>query len=378
MASNVRETYTQASIAGCEFDIISTSDERGNRLAVHEYPERDTPFVESLGRRLRVFRISAAVRGDDHIRLSKEIIDKCECGDILPLVHPFYGDYEVKCASVTVENDNLRARETILSFEFYEAGEFVYPSLGSQAGRATQSVVVNYTNTVFNTLTLTGSNLPSVFSFVKDIATVMRGIYSRSILWGDATVDIDGLLLQMEATPAQFTDESFSDIMRQAIEGLYANAISGAASVSALCELLNYGVGLAAPVNEYALKVRLMVIGWAATAALDEGYTNPSEALSFMECLIGILERDGALAASLCYDDIYAETLGLISTISQDFRALSLGLPPVITRKLCGSLPSLVAAYEVFGNLDTHDDFVSLNSSRSCFFMPENVLYQAQ
>ena len=378
MASNVRQTYQQASFGGLDFDFISTSDQRGNRLAAHEYPERDVPFVEGLGRKLRVFRITGAVRGDDHVRRSSELIEKCECGDVQTLVHPLYGEYEVKCSSVTVENDYLRARETVLSFEFYEAGEFIFPQLAAQAGLATQSGLVGYTGAVFNGVSLGDATNDALFLFVQGLATELRRSFTRNIVWNDASVDIDGLLLQMESTPAQFTGDAFSIVARRAVEGIYAQATSPDAAASALCELMDYGLGEGQPIEAYALQFRLMVIGWAAAAALDAGYTNPSQALSFMECVIGKLERDGELAASLCFDDVYSQTLGMISSVSRDFRTVAVGLPPVLTRALCSSLPSLVAAYEVFGNIDTLDDFTSLNARGHSFSMPKDVLYQAQ
>lgn len=377
MASNFRDTYTQASFGGCEFEFISTNDRRGNRLSLHEYPQRDTPFAEGMGRSARVFRITGAVRGDDHVARSAEIIEKCECGDTQTLVHPLYGQYEVKCASVSVDNDYLRARETLLSFEFYEAGEFIYPRLLSTSVSTVSGTVPSFTQSVFIGFNL-GQSDAGLTLFTRALGQLIRLLYARHISWGGESVLIDNDLLNLTNTPDQFTQDDFSDVIRRAIEGLYLYAKTPQDALTALFEIMQTKAPLGSTECDYALQTRLMATGYAAQAALNNGFETPSQALGQMSCLIDNLEGDQELISAKCLDGLFGQTLDLIATISADFRRAALGLPPVITRALCGRLPSLVAAYETFGNLDTFDAFEKLNARKESMFYPSSVFYQAQ
>lgn len=63
-----RDRLLPASFRGAEFLVDSHSTEAaGRRAAVHEYPGRDTPYAEDLGRRTGEYRIQGYVLGEDYL-----------------------------------------------------------------------------------------------------------------------------------------------------------------------------------------------------------------------------------------------------------------------------------------------------------------------
>ena len=86
-----------ASFRGVSFGVISASSKFGRRNAVHEYPFRDTPWVEDLGRQARRFSVTGFIVGDDVIERRDAMIAACESSDTgsSTLVHPTLGKRSV-------------------------------------------------------------------------------------------------------------------------------------------------------------------------------------------------------------------------------------------------------------------------------------------
>jgi prophage DNA circulation protein len=61
-----RERLVPASFRGIKFHVESAVTVRGRRIAVHEYPKRDTPYSEDMGRHTRRFNIQAYLLGANY------------------------------------------------------------------------------------------------------------------------------------------------------------------------------------------------------------------------------------------------------------------------------------------------------------------------
>jgi len=81
-----------ASFRGVPFFVASASREGGRRVVKHEFPYRDDPQVEDLGRVSRTFAVEGYVVGDDYVAQRDALISAIEDtsgpGD---LIHPYYG-----------------------------------------------------------------------------------------------------------------------------------------------------------------------------------------------------------------------------------------------------------------------------------------------
>ena len=74
-----RDNLVPASFRGAGFQVDNTEAPiAGRRVAVHEYPGRDEPFVEDLGRRTKRWEIEAFVVGDDYADVRDRLVDACD------------------------------------------------------------------------------------------------------------------------------------------------------------------------------------------------------------------------------------------------------------------------------------------------------------
>ncbi|PHM64230.1 tail protein [Xenorhabdus stockiae] len=112
-----------ASFRGVPFAVVSGESVFGRRQAVHEYPYRDTAWLEDLGRATRritlrgfIIQNSAVYHAPDVITQRKNLVAACETGSTGTLVHPTLGEL-----TVSVTESGLRMNE---SKEFGRVFEF--------------------------------------------------------------------------------------------------------------------------------------------------------------------------------------------------------------------------------------------------------------
>lgn len=86
-----RDDYQQGSFRGVPFRTETASNRRGRRVASHEFPGRDEPVVEDLGRRAREFQIDCHVVGAEYRSQRDALLDALEAPGPGLLVHPWHG-----------------------------------------------------------------------------------------------------------------------------------------------------------------------------------------------------------------------------------------------------------------------------------------------
>lgn len=133
-----REELLPASFRGVPFEVEGDSGSFGRRVQVHEYPQRDKPWTEDLGRATRAFEITAFLIGPDYLQQRDDFIAALETEGPGLLVHPWYGELTVNVKDLArVTHSRLNGGMCEISLSFVEAGELEFPaaadSLGAQA-----------------------------------------------------------------------------------------------------------------------------------------------------------------------------------------------------------------------------------------------------
>ncbi len=131
-----------ASWRGLPFGVLTSEYRRGRRFAVHEYPYRDLPWAEDIGRASRAVAFSGFVVGDDCYRQAKALLAACEMPGAGTLVHPSLGTMTVALvAPVTAGERTEQGRVVELRFEFVETRDPTYPAtaVSTQSAVATKA-----------------------------------------------------------------------------------------------------------------------------------------------------------------------------------------------------------------------------------------------
>lgn len=136
--SNLRE----ASFRGARFEVDDVEASGGRRVVLHEYPLRDTPYSEDLGRRAREFSVRGYIiqgRTYDYASARADVLKALEAYGPGELVHPWHGE-------VSVVVDDYRLRESMergglleLDIRFREAGQLANPTSSADTAKGVAS-----------------------------------------------------------------------------------------------------------------------------------------------------------------------------------------------------------------------------------------------
>lgn len=118
-----------ASYGGITFGVLGGESRFGRRNAVHEYPYRDIPWVEDLGRAARRINLSGFIVGDDVIAKRNALIAVCESPGQSQLVHPTLGTLTVSLLDFSTVERWDQGRVFELNFVFIESGQRSFPEV---------------------------------------------------------------------------------------------------------------------------------------------------------------------------------------------------------------------------------------------------------
>ena len=120
---------TGASFRGVTFSTVEADLRVGRRTMLHEYPQRDVPYTEDLGRRARQVVVEGYVSGDDYLDRRDALIDAIEQPGPGELVHPRYGVLQAAVLDyVSVKESPREGGIAKFSITFVEHGENQFPT----------------------------------------------------------------------------------------------------------------------------------------------------------------------------------------------------------------------------------------------------------
>lgn len=121
-------TALDASFLGVPFKVARERGEGGRRGPLHEYPDRDEPFFEDLGRRARRFELEAYFIGSTADLQATLFVSLLWQGKVGSLILPGLRRERVKAVSWAYDKDAARANWVACHLTFVEAGRNQYPA----------------------------------------------------------------------------------------------------------------------------------------------------------------------------------------------------------------------------------------------------------
>lgn len=120
--SEWRDRLVPASFRGVQFHVEAGSRSGGRRLAPHEYPKRDDPYTEDMGRRGRAFGITAYLVGPGFRAARDALIVALEQEGAGQLVLPTGMSMQVLCGTYNSSERRERGGFVEIDMQFFEAG----------------------------------------------------------------------------------------------------------------------------------------------------------------------------------------------------------------------------------------------------------------
>jgi prophage DNA circulation protein len=194
-----KDNLQDASLRGIAFKVEEDEATFGRRVQVHEYPNRDKPWTEDLGRATRRFSVQAHLIGDDFFEQRDRLIEAIEKPGACTLIHPYYGEMNVVVDdAVRVSHSQSEGRMCRVSFSFVESGELSFPTAGLATGQKLSSSVSFLDDAISSAFSAFGMDgLPDFLqSGVLDDATNMFNNVTDAFQYVDSGVSAASRLMQ--------------------------------------------------------------------------------------------------------------------------------------------------------------------------------------
>lgn len=386
----------KGSFRGVPFLIESADGELGRRVVLHEYPQRDKPYSEDMGRKTRKFSLDLFVLGPDYMTARDKLIKAFETEGSGTLVHPYLGNISVVAEDVRGPRESTREGGMArFSVTFVESGEKVQPTeevntasaVSSAANAALETVsedfqedfsVDDQPSWVADAAVSTGKKFFSALKSMKDklsaisdtlteyesaIHDAVDDVASLIRAPGQFATTIMGLVNDLKSLPNQISSafamygqlfdlfgDDFGDVPRSDLTD--SGTLAEGSTESRIQQKANQTA-----IVDFVKKAALIE---AARTASEMNFTNGTEAQAVIEQLTGWF--DEAMEMETTTDASYAAMVQLKATVIRDINLRGRNLKQITHYTPATTLPALVIAHLVYGDARREADIVSRNA----------------
>jgi prophage DNA circulation protein len=379
-----KEKLRPASFRGVAFGVLESETEGGRRTQVYEFPEKDVPYVEDLGKKARVYNITAFVCGtiiSDYMDQRDNLTDALEQEGPGTLVHPYLGELSLQVMTFRVRETKDDGGMASFSITFSETGDILYPVTANNASADVLNNSENLLDLLADSMTEISTEIGNLAQeMLADINSLVNTILSVIIPFLQAVLFTDQLNRALSNilnnAPALAGNPSgLAESLMNVITffGNSNNTNNPATAFSAVQAIVN-GVqsvysgrtydstpaGIQQEINDN-LMIQMLVLTGTATAAriaVQIPFTTVEQADAAAYVVDSLIE---SVIYSITDDNIYQAVIDLKVAVHQAVPSNSDTLKTIESFSVKNSIPALALCYRIYGSLDNYDDLVSRN-----------------
>lgn len=381
-----------ASFRGVPFFVPEHDRGGGRRAVVSEFPFKDEPHVDDLGRAARTFRLEGYVLGDDYIDQRDSLIEALE--DIEgpgELVHPYHGIKRAICERFSQRDTVDDGGMAIFSMEFIEtpaqaAGANIQPDFVALVDVAADAALLATVAAFAADYDVDG--MPS-FS----LRSIEDALVAATEAVGEAMSPITGVTQEMarmqqdiriitaQASSLVRTPGEILTAFRDTFGALVDTALSLPFEVmDALVGAYGFDAGVRPPSTTATRRreqgnwdrltsaLRRVLAIEAARLAPRVSWPTYDEAVAARDTLAERLDAEAAVAG----DDAYRALTNLRTQLERAVPGDE-QLARTITVERPVAVPSLLVAYQVYGSVDRELEIVERNRIRHPGFVAGEI-----
>ena len=412
------ENLRPASFRGVAFEVESHSESGGRRVELHEYPLRDTPYAEDLGKKAGKWQIEAfLVNGKSgYAERRDKLREALNASGPGTLIHPYLGELSVSVDGYSLKETTREGGYCTFSISFVEAGQPVEPDvekdtaanvldkaeaakeaatagfldeymplledLEGLAGKvpALLSEATAFLGTPLSILSRAQSAASSVLALPDRLASRIRG-YLGTIrqLGGIATSGLKmNALTALLGKKSAGTASSWLVTSNGVIAGIVGETSwpqAGGGSIGGGTPSPETPGVVASTVANRAETplIDLIAAGAVIEAAIesaDADYGTADDALASRDA---VLEAIDEVQRANCSDAVFTALSELAAAVNEDLTTRGAELPKLGSATLFMSMPALAASYRLYGDVGQADAIVARNRIRHPGRVPGGV-----
>lgn len=141
--STWKDKLQTASFRGVEFGVKDTQFQGGRRAAIHEFPKRETPYTQDLGRKAKEFTINGFVVGEAYFGRRDKLINALDKEGTGELIHPYYGRIKVQVTGFSARESFDGGGMVEFSMSFAQSEKIQFQAVESENGIAIGEALIN-------------------------------------------------------------------------------------------------------------------------------------------------------------------------------------------------------------------------------------------
>lgn len=391
----------KASFRGVAFEVTSSDFKVGRRTQTFEYPQRDTPFTEDLGRSKRTITMTAYVIGADYITRMKRLIAACEKAGSGRLIHPWLGTMEVVAVDLTSPRFDSNRIATV-TLNFVESGKLEFPNSIVDAGGRCLKAAGALVNASFDDF-VGNFDISGVQDFVKkavgenfagilsdDSMTRIYGAFDLADDLADLANDAITLISGAPSSIAQriqdflgiqgmvSTVRAWSDVANRFSlltkeQSLHSAAPDAIASRATSVRIENANAAVQTLVRQTALANAIVAASEVGGENDRQDASSPAQTAPYddliairdniLEALDSEMFNTGNDAVYEALNEAHAAVYEAITQRAENQARLVTFTPSAVT-------PALVLAYDYYGDAEREAEIVGRNKIRHSGFVP--------
>lgn len=377
-----RERFQEGRYRGAAFLIESHDASGGRRGPTHEFPMRDEPFAEDLGRKAREFSIECYVLGANYMEARDALIDALERSGPGLLVHPYLGTQSVVAREYKLHESSAEGGRANFSITFVEAGQEAEadtaPDTAAEllsASDAASTAAQSDFAAIFDVARQAGYVADAAIAAVSDaLAEVEQAV-------GAVTGPIAAAIRAPVNMAAQIVGAiaRLQALVRQPLDALRLYGALFNAGRSSLAVPLTTSERIQQAHNQEAIGalVRRAAIAAAAASLAQSTFENGTDALAARDTLLDALDSElldvSVVDGRPVPDAIYTALVALSTAISRDLATRAAKLPRIVHYTPRVTRPALVLAYDIHGDCMRDAEIVARNRIRRPGFVPGGI-----
>lgn len=400
----------RGSFRGKGFLVDDVESTIGRKTVVHEFPGKDIPAVEDLGRQSRRFRLTCFVVGNEY-HVDRDLLrDEFETAGPGKLIHPHWGEFQVTVVSpVRIRETTAEGGMARFDLDVVEITESdltialldLEPLVGIKADLAAIEVTNDFEG-VFSLLGAIESVRTAAVGAITRATSQIRKIRGQANALinlvddvGSAIDDLEDNIVTLINTPAALA-RAIQDVHRQVFDGLatvsqvtadliaggqkFLEAIDGSSlfddyratrALEAFTDLTTNGndeepvqdTGSGQSDIEAANQTSIQKV-FQTAAAIEAArsfavfeFDSRDKATEVRDTVAATLD----LLAETATDASYGALVDLRAALSAHLSEVAAALPDVIELTPQATVPALAFVYDLYGDLLLENDFLSRN-----------------
>lgn len=374
-----RENLRQASFKNAIFYIDSADSDFGRRTVTHEYPLRDKPYTEDMGRKARADRVTGYLVGNDYQTQRDALIRVCEQAGAGVFVHPYQGSKRVVCTGLTVRERRQDGGYCEVSMTFVEDGINSFPAAIVNAIKAATGAADTGIAAAIDEFLQTIEDISQYPQFVRDelsdvVNTVLGPIESVLNATGEFATGLN--LLKNKAQQLLLTPDLLAEQLLSTLRGISGSTSSSSASdiyqeLSTIGSTVpdvkpTTGTRAAQARNQQAIidLVERIALSLNVQTSIGLNYDSYQEAQKRRDLLLEEIDTKQESAGDSFFSAMQSLRVQVVKSLPAP------GLPELRNYELRNGTPALVLAYRLYSDADKENEIIKRNRIRHPGFLP--------